>query len=88
MGITYGDHLIDSGYREMTEDQEREMVDRQSEEKQAREMSAVGDLRTCQDCGAWVCYFWPKKEWPGHLTPCGRWAIAPQSCPEELRIRR
>jgi len=25
MGITYGDHLIDSGYYELTEEQEREM---------------------------------------------------------------
>lgn len=27
MGITYGDHLIDSGHYEMTPEQERELVD-------------------------------------------------------------
>lgn len=28
MGITYGDYLIDSGHREYTEEEERQMVDR------------------------------------------------------------
>ena len=28
MGITYGDYLIDSGYRELTEEQERAIEDR------------------------------------------------------------
>jgi hypothetical protein len=30
MGITYGDHLIDSGYRELTPEQERELDEREA----------------------------------------------------------
>lgn len=52
---------------------------------QAREMSACGDLRTCQDCGAWVCYLFTQREWTGHAAPCGKWTLATKSCPQRTR---
>lgn len=55
-------------------------------QKQAREMSQCGDLRTCQDCGAWVCYLFTKREWPGYAAPCGKWTLASHSCPERREV--
>lgn len=51
MGITYGDHLIDSGYRELTPEQEREIDERKTypavgwEAEAERLRTANGELK-------------------------------------------
>lgn len=41
MGITYGDHLIDSGYYDITPEQERGMTDEQEILKLASDLAAM-----------------------------------------------
>jgi hypothetical protein len=41
MGITYGDHLIDSGYYDITPEQERSMTDEQEILKLASDLAAM-----------------------------------------------
>lgn len=55
-----------------------------SVQKQAQEMSEAGDLRTCQDCGAWVCYLFAKRNWPVYIANCGKGTLASQSCGETM----
>jgi hypothetical protein len=59
----------------------------QSVQDQAREMDQVGDLRTCQDCGAWVCYLFTKREWPGYVAACGKFTLASGSCADGYQRR-
>lgn len=49
---------------------------------QIDQMTDAGDLRTCEDCGAWVCSINPTRDWPGYETKCGKLAVRHDACPE------
>ena len=56
MGITFGDYLIDSGYRELTPEQEDEMAllacERDLGAWECCGFVSIPELKTCPACGA------------------------------------
>lgn len=62
MGITYGDHLIDSGYYDITPEQEREIEAR--EDRKDKEMRKRTEYQDCP-CGGWDCSGVPGGPLPG-----------------------
>jgi hypothetical protein len=60
MGITYGDHLIDSGYCDITPEQERD-IEAREERAEMREHAKYLDC----PCGGWDCSGIPGGPLPG-----------------------